>query len=80
MQKKVSLLFVGAVLAGSLVSCGGESAQAEPTMTDDQAVQMATETIAIEESLQNAAEIEKKIDAELKLLEEEAAQAKETTK
>lgn len=80
MQKRLTILFAFAILTGSLASCGGESAKTESTITDEQAVEMAAETIAIEESLQNAAEIEKKIEAELKLMEEEAAQAAANTK
>lgn len=56
-----------------LMACGGESPKEEATITEEQAVELAAETIAIEESLEKAAQIDELIEKELRMLDEEAA-------
>lgn len=62
-----------ALAVAVLMACGGESAKEEATITEEQAVELAAETIAIQESLEKAAQIDELIEKELRLLEEEAA-------
>lgn len=58
-----------ALIGTSLVSCSGNSTSTDATITEDQAVEMAAETMAIEESLEKAEGISKAIEEELKSLD-----------
>jgi hypothetical protein len=69
-MRKTFLTAAAAVLVGTLfVSCGGDASSTDAGITEDQAVEMAAETKAIEESLQKAEDISKKIEEELKSLD-----------
>lgn len=69
-MRKTLLTATAVVLIGTLVvSCGGDAASTDASLTDDQAVEMAAEIKAIEESLQKAEDISKEIEKELKSLE-----------
>ncbi|MGF1566262.1 MAG: hypothetical protein ACFCUH_12920 [Flavobacteriales bacterium] len=69
-MRKTFLTAIAAVLIGTLfVSCGGDASSTDAGITEDQAVEMAAETKAIEESLQKAEDISKKIEEELKSLD-----------
>ena len=69
-MRKTFLTAAAAVLVGtSFVSCGGDASSTDAGITEDQAVEMAAETKAIEESLQKAEDISKKIEEELKSLD-----------
>lgn len=74
MLNKTVHLFTAAILAFALSSCGGESKSDASDITENQAVEMAAETIAIEESLKKVEEVGNAIDEELKKLEEEQNQ------